>query len=243
MMQLSVRLYASIREAVGTNLISVALPDGATVRSLTQELYARYPHIRGLPEARVSVNYEYVDEDHPLRETDNLAVIPPVSGGDGGRFEITDRELTAESVSDVVGSPECGAVTVFLGTARRTSRGRQVEYLEYEAFLEMAVRKMEQIGQEIHERWGTDRLAIRHRVGRVELGEASVAIAVATEHRTEGFAACQYAIDRLKEIVPIWKKEVWVDGGEWIGWDCAVEPVGTEQHDHPATAPAGATRQ
>src|SRR5205085_10899904 len=109
-----------------------------------------------------------------------------------------------------------------------------VEYLEYEAYQEMAIRKLQLISNEIHERWGTNRLAVRHRVGRVDLGEASVAIAIATEHRAEGFEACKYAIDRLKEIVPIWKKEVWVGGGEWIGWDCAVDPgaAGPE----PATA-------
>ena len=140
-------------------------------------------------------------------------------------LEITPDPLTAESVADLVRSPECGAVTVFLGTARRMSQGREVEYLEYEAYPEMALRKLRQIVTEIDEQWGTDRIAIRHRVGRIDLGEASVAIAVATEHRKEGFAACQYAIDRLKEIVPIWKKEVWVGGGEWVGWDCTEAPL------------------
>jgi molybdopterin synthase catalytic subunit len=172
----------------------------------------------------VSVNYEYVNDDHPLRDADEVALIPPVSGGSEGFYEITEEELTTESVADLVRSPECGAVTVFLGTARRMSRGREVLYLEYEAYPDMAIHKMRQIGQEIRERWGTDRLAIRHRTGRIELGATSVAIAVATEHRADGFEACRYAIDRLKEIVPVWKKEVWVGGGEWIGWDCAVEP-------------------
>jgi len=221
----SVRLFASVREAVGSPTVDVELPENATVATLTQVMQDRYPHIRELPGARISVNYEYVGHDHPLRATDELAVIPPVSGGSGPHFEITPDELTADSVADLVGSPECGAVTVFLGTARRTSRGREVAYLEYEAYPEMAVRKLQQIADEIKERWGTDRLAVKHRVGRVDLGVASVAIAVATEHRAEGFAACQYAIDRLKEIVPIWKKEVWVGGGEWIGWDCAVDPM------------------
>jgi molybdopterin synthase catalytic subunit len=173
----------------------------------------------------VSVNYEYVDEEHPLTDRDEVALIPPVSGGSTGHFEITEEELTADSVARLVGSPDHGAVTVFLGTARRMSRGREVDYLEYEAYPEMAVRKMRQIAEEIRDRWSIERVAMRHRVGRVDLGVASVAIAVASEHRAEGFAACQYAINRLKEIVPIWKKEVWVGGGEWIGWDCAVDPM------------------
>jgi molybdopterin synthase catalytic subunit len=223
--QLSVRLFASVREALGVNAISLDLPEGATVAALNRELQARYPQLRDLPPAMVSVNFEYVGEDHPLRENDQIAVIPPVSGGSNRHFEITAAPLSGDSVAELVRSPECGAITVFLGTARRMSRGREVEYLEYEAYPEMAIRKLDQIADEVRERWGTDRLAVRHRVGRVELGEPSVAIAVATEHRAEGFAACKYTIDRLKEIVPIWKKEVWVGGGEWIGWDCVEDPM------------------
>ena len=224
-MKLSVRLFASVREALGSNSLLVDLPDGATVRSLLGELNARFPQMRDLAPAMVSVNLEYVGEDHPLRENDQVALIPPVSGGSNRHFEITPDPLTGDSVAELVRSPECGAITVFLGTARRMSRGREVEYLEYEAYPEMAIRKLDQIANEVQERWGTDRIAVRHRVGRVELGEPSVAIAVATEHRAEGFAACKYTIDRLKEIVPIWKKEVWVGGGEWIGWDCVEDPM------------------
>ena len=224
-MKLSVRLFASVREALGSNSLVVDLPDGATVRSLLGELKARFPQMRDLAPAMVSVNLEYVGEDHPLRENDQVALIPPVSGGSNRHFEITPDPLTGDSVAELVRSPECGAITVFLGTARRMSRGREVEYLEYEAYPEMAIRKLDQIANEVQERWGTDRIAVRHRVGRVELGEPSVAIAVATEHRAEGFAACKYTIDRLKEIVPIWKKEVWVGGGEWIGWDCVEDPM------------------
>ncbi len=226
--QVTVRLFASIREALGTSIVMVDIPDGVDVATLKRELRATYPQFATLPEAMVSVNYEYVTDDHTLRPADEVALIPPVSGGSEGSYEITDEEPTTESVAKLVSSPECGAVTVFLGTARRMSRGREVLYLEYEAYPDMAIRKMRQIGQEIFERWGTDRLAIRHRVGRCELGEASVAIAVATEHRADGFEACRYAIDRLKEIVPIWKKEVWAAGGEWIGWDCAVDPMAPE---------------
>lgn len=224
-MQLSVRLFASVREALGTSALTVELPENATVGTLTEELHSRFPQMRDLPPAMVSVNFEYVGEDHPLRENDQVAVIPPVSGGGHRHFEITADPLTGDSVAELVRSPECGAITVFLGTARRMSRGREVEHLEYEAYPGMAVRKLEQIADEVLERWGTDRIAVRHRVGRVELGDPSVAIAVATEHRAEGFAACKYTIDRLKEIVPIWKKEVWVGGGEWIGWDCVEDPM------------------
>jgi MoaE-MoaD fusion protein len=223
--KLSVRLFATLRETLGAQHVTIELPDDATVGRLIEAFKTQYPAVRELPGARVSVNYEYVDNNHQLQPSDEVALIPPVSGGSGEPFAMTDEVLTADTVAQLVNSPDCGAVTVFLGTARRMSRGREVEYLEYEAYPEMAVRKMREIGDEIRARWGIERVAIRHRMGRIELGVASVAIAVATEHRAEGFAACQYAIDRLKEIVPIWKKEVWVGGGEWIGWDCAVDPM------------------
>lgn len=134
-------------------------------------------------------------------------------------FEITDAVLTADTVADAVRCAECGGVVTFLGTVRSPSRGREVRYLEYEAYPEMAVPKLREIAAEIEARWGLTRLAIRHRVGRLAVGEASVAIAVAAPHRHAAFEACEYAIVRLKQIVPIWKKEVWADGEEWIGWD------------------------
>ena len=231
---LSVRLFASAREALGAGELRVDIHNGASVGDLARQLRGSYPKLETLPQLVISVNYEYADESQVLREGDEVAIIPPVSGG--AHLEITDEVLTSDSVAELVRTPECGAVTVFLGTSRRMSRGREVDYLEYEAYPEMAVRKLQQIVEEIQEKWGTDRVAIRHRVGRVDLGEVSVAIAVATEHRAEGFAACHYAIDRLKEMVPIWKKEVWTDGGEWIGWDCAVDPF-----ESTAPAMAGST--
>ncbi|HID87231.1 MAG TPA: molybdenum cofactor biosynthesis protein MoaE [Anaerolineae bacterium] len=112
--------------------------------------------------------------------------------------------------------PGAGAIATFLGTVRDHSRGRRVLYLEYDAYPEMAERTLRQIGEEIRERWGLDRVAIVHRIGRLEIGEASVAIAVAAPHRAEAFEACRYAVDRLKEIVPIWKKEVWEGGEYWV---------------------------
>lgn len=131
--------------------------------------------------------------------------------------ELTYREIDVAAVERAVQSPACGGVVAFVGRVREQSRGRSVEYLEYEAYPEMAIAKMQEIVAAIRERWGTDRVAIVHRLGRLEIGEASVAIAVAAPHRQEAFEACRYAIDRLKEEVPIWKKEVTTDGEEWIG--------------------------
>ncbi|HEY7063015.1 MAG TPA: molybdenum cofactor biosynthesis protein MoaE [Chloroflexota bacterium] len=148
-------------------------------------------------------------------------------------FEITDEVLTADSVAAAVRAGECGGVVTFLGTVRSPSRGREVRYLEYEAYPEMAIPKMQEIAAEIAARWGLTRVAIRHRVGRLEVGEVSVAIAVAAPHRHAAFEACEHAIVRLKQIVPIWKKEVWADGEEWIGWD-AQFPRDAEQAESAA---------
>ena len=134
-------------------------------------------------------------------------------------FKIVNHSLDATEIGKLVRTDADGAVCVFLGVARKYSRGREVVHLEYEAYPEMAEKKMAEIGDELRVKFGAERVAILHRTGVLEIGEASVAIAVATPHRREAFAACQYAIDRLKETVPIWKKEVWASGEQWIGWE------------------------
>ena len=132
-------------------------------------------------------------------------------------FKITDEIITETQVREVVESPEAGAVVLFLGTVRNNTDGRQVKHLEYDAYTPMAERKMAEIGQEILEKWGIKHVAIIHRIGKLEIGEVSVAVGVASPHRKDGFEACKYAMDRLKQIVPIWKREVWLDGdAEWV---------------------------
>jgi len=134
-------------------------------------------------------------------------------------FKIVDRPIDATELATLVRSDADGAVAVFLGVARKFSRGREVVHLEYEAYPEMAEKKMAEIGDEMRVKFGAERVVILHRTGVLGIGEASVGIGVATPHRKEAFVACQYAIDRLKETVPIWKKEVWADGSHWIGWE------------------------
>lgn len=132
-------------------------------------------------------------------------------------FWLTDQVLDARTVEQRVEDPGCGAIVTFVGTVRADNEGRDVDYLEYEAYPGMAEAKMAQIGAEIAERWSPSRVAMVHRLGRCDIGEASIVISVATPHRREAFEACRYAIDRVKEIVPIWKREVWKDGAVWIG--------------------------
>jgi molybdopterin synthase catalytic subunit len=132
-------------------------------------------------------------------------------------FDITDQPLSLEPLVSAVTRSSSGAVAGFLGVVREQTRGRQVLYLEYEAYREMAIPKMREIADEIRRKWKVDEIAMVHRIGHLEIGEASVAIAVSAPHRHQALAACAYAIDRLKETVPIWKKEVWTDGEEWVG--------------------------
>ena len=132
-------------------------------------------------------------------------------------FKITGEDIELGDVIRAVEAGDAGAIVHFLGIVRNNTEGREVSYLEYEAYPPMAEKKMAEIAQEIHEKWGLDRVAMIHRVGRLEIGEVSVAVAVASPHRKEAFEACHYAMNRLKQIVPIWKREVWVDGEEeWV---------------------------
>ena len=163
------------------------------------------------------VNKAYVMHDYVLRDGDELALIPPVSGGAVSRFRVQLDVLDPRSTESLVAHPGAGAIATFIGTVRDHGRGRAVTHLEYEAYAPAAELCMAQIGDEIRERWGIDHVAIVHRVGSLAVGEASVVISVASAHRDAAFEACRYAIQRIKEIVPIWKKEHYADGATWLG--------------------------
>jgi len=216
-MKIRLRLFASVRDIVGDRELTLEVPQGVEASALLEILVLRYPRLHGLaPCLKMAVNQEYVDGGHVLIEGDEVALIPPVSGG-VDRYEIAETPVSLDVLCASIGQPAAGAIASFLGIVRGVSRGRQVQYLEYDAYPEMAVAKMRQIGEELRDRWPVDQVAIVHRVGRLGVGEASVAIAISSPHRHEALAACAYAIERLKEVVPIWKKEVWTDGAEWIG--------------------------
>ena len=202
------RLFAGLRERAGYS--ERELEGVARVADVWPAL-----GLGGEPEGLLyAVNREYADSGRELADGDEVALIPPVSGG---AFRVTEKPLSLPAVIDEVTDESAGAVASFLGTVRRESRGRTVLYLEYEAYAEMAEDVMAQIAAELEQRYDLWRVAIHHRVGRVEIGEASVAIAVSAPHRQDALGACKDAIDTLKRAVPLWKKEVYEGGEEWLG--------------------------
>jgi molybdopterin converting factor subunit 1 len=205
-----VRLFAGLRERAGRGALELELPDGARVGDVWNAL-ALGDRPGGLA---VALNRSYVDEEEPLSEGDEVALIPPVSGG---AIELVDGPLDIANILDSVSDERAGGVASFVGTVRRESRGRRVLHLEYEAYEGMAEEMMAELAKRLTAEHGLCAVAIAHRIGRVEVGEPSVAIAVSAPHRAAALTACREAIDTLKNTVPLWKKEVYEGGEEWIG--------------------------
>ena len=209
-MKVTIRLFAGLRERAGWSARELDLPDGAKLKDVWAELeLGEQP--RGI---HYALNKGYADKSAALSEGDEVALIPPVSGGD---FRLSEEPLSLDAVVAEVAGERAGAIATFTGTTRIESRGRTVRWLDYEAYAEMAEDVMAGIAAQLEERYDLCAVAIHHRVGRVGIGEPSVVIAVSAPHRADALAACKDAIDVLKESVPVWKKEVYEGGEEWIG--------------------------
>ena len=224
-MRVTIKLFARLREIAGAGRLERELADGATVGDLLAALRAEFPRLADVTARTItSVNQEFAAPDRPLHDGDEVAIFPPVSGGADGSTDvlrITFDPVALDEVVRAVVQPHTGAVATFVGVVRAVSGGKEVAYLEYEAYQEMAVAKMRQIADEARARWpDIVDMAIVQRIGHLEVGDVAVVIAVSSGHRDQGcFEACRYAIDRLKQIVPIWKKEVGPGGEEWVEGD------------------------
>src|ERR1700730_3490628 len=214
------RLFARLREQAGTDDERVELSAGSTVSDVYDVLRNLHPGLEADRKAvRAAVNQEFADWDALVADGDEVAFIPPVSVGAhavGVLFELTTDPVDPRRLEAAVAHKGAGAICTFIGVVRDTSRGRSVTHLEYEAYGEMARAEMRKIAGEIAEKWPDARVAMAHRTGRLEIGEASVVVSVSCPHRAEAIDACRWGIDRLKESVPIWKKEHATDGTYWI---------------------------
>ena len=216
-MRLTLRLFASLREEIGKDGMELELAEGSTVAELLALLQERYPAASSLQHVLLpAVNQRYVGEGTFNAMGVNNSLFTPVSGGEKDCFQVMEEPLDMERVLELAQSPEAGAVVLFIGTVRAHSAGREVLRLDYQAYTEMAEEMLAQVGEEIKGRWEVERVIIHHRVGNLSVGEKTILIAIASAHREDGFAACRYGIDRVKEIAPIWKKEVYPDGEAWV---------------------------
>jgi molybdopterin synthase catalytic subunit len=248
-MQVRVLPFGVLKDWLGESAAAVELPEGATVAELLERLgssgsaLGTAPPLRGIA---VSVNAEYASAAHVLREGDEVGLLPPVSGGAAPRANVPDecgeepttsaaltREpIDAERLVAAAKGGEDGAVVVFDGIVRNHTRGRKTLYLDYEAYEEMAQRQMGELAREARTRFGVRHVTIVHRLGRLEVGETSVLIVVASAHRAQAFEACRWLIDTLKKTVPIWKKETFADGAVWAAGEPFPAGVAVEaSHD------------
>ena len=216
-MKVDVLFFGVSHDLTGFGRESLEIEAGTTLQALRGMYEDRFPGLREMAGSLLAaVNQEIAEPSRILSDGDEVAFMPPVSGGASDDFyRITREPIPTRKLADELKAPEDGAVVIFEGIVRNNSIGRRTLYLEYEGYEPMATGKMQEIGRKIKEKFPIDRLGMIHRLGRLEIGETSVAIIVTSAHRRAAFEACRYAIDRLKQIVPIWKKEFFEGGAVW----------------------------
>ena len=226
--QVKLLFFASLKDIVGSRQLHLDVAAGATVADVLTSLEANYPRIKQYrPVVLTAVNEEYADQQTAIHEGDEIAIFPPVSGGEvdfvpltisrpGELYQITRDVIHTEAASRQLLRGEDGAICIFEGVVRNNSKGKKTLHLVYEAYETMALKKLEEIGIFVRQAWDIDSIAMIHRLGHLDIGETSVAVIVTSAHRRAAFDACHYAIDKLKKVVPIWKKEFFDDGEIWI---------------------------
>ena len=245
MIHVRVLAFGVLKDAIGAKALPVELPEGATVADLLARLGGQYPGAM-LQGIAVSVNAEYATASQVLSASDEVGLLPPVSGGSEPTGDVVDEHeaeilhialtrdvIDADSLVAAAKRGEDGAVVAFDGIVRNHSRGRRTLHLDYEAYEEMAVKQMDALGREARSRFGVRHVAIVHRLGRLAIGETSVLIVVASAHRAQAFDACRWIIDTLKKTVPIWKKETFADGAVWADGEPFPAGLGLEAADAP----------
>jgi molybdopterin converting factor subunit 1 len=247
--KVTVLFFGAARDAVGQGEVSIVLSGETTAGKALEEIIEKYPALQRFGRSLLfAVNQEYARRDREVKDGDELAVFPPVSGGServaptsvsGSEasapdfFELTADPINVGFVARRVVLPECGATVTLDGYAREWTRGRRTSYLIYEAYATMALRELERLGREAHERFEIAYIGIVHRTGRLEIGETSVVISVGAPHRRAAFEACEWAIRELKRTVPIWKKEVFEDGEVWVEGEGAGSGPGASPPSQP----------
>ena len=235
-MKIGVLFFGLLKDIVGRSAETVDLPEGARVQDLLSLSMRKTPKLEALlPSLAISVNQEYSGVDRMLREGDEVGLLPPVSGGSAGgsgssdetpgEVSIIRERIDSEAVVARLKHPEDGAAVVFDGVVRNNTRARRTLYLEYEAYESMALKQLQSLAAEARERFAVRGVSIIHRLGRLEIGETSVLIAVASAHRSAAFEACRWIIDTLKKTVPIWKKEYFEDGAVWANGEPFPEEI------------------
>jgi len=236
-MRIRVLYFGMIRDIIGSNSEEKELPTGAAVSDLMAILIKTFPALEKFNGIlAISVNREFARANHVLQENDEVGLLPPVSGGNHQqRVSITSDPIDQAAVLRAIKHHEDGAIALFDGIVRNNSRGRSTEYLVYDAYTEMALKQMEVLAARAMEQYKVRDVRIIHRIGRLEIGETSVVIVVASAHRAAAFDACRWLIDTLKKTVPIWKKEHFTDGAVWADG----EPFPKEILPAPSTPEAG----
>lgn len=232
-MTLEILFFASYREQVGGNRVTLELPEGATVRRAAERLEAEYPELK-LRGALAAVNETYAAPDETLSAGDTLAFFPPVAGGSGldgathpdDHFFVTEADLDLSRYVSLASDPKFGAVTTFSGTVRSPNAGENVRHIDYQGYETMISGQMKRAATELRGRFELGRIVFAHRLGRLEPGETSIVIVVSSAHRKDALLAAHAAIDRLKEILPVWKLEATREGERWVeGSSAAAEPL------------------